>query len=71
MDARKQVHKPINGQRRSGICTEWNVSHEKNKTVPFAAPQTSLQIITQREVSQNAKDKCPMISLMLSENSQK
>ena len=61
----------MNGQRRSGICTEWNVSHEKNKTVPFAAPQTSLQIITQREVSQNAKDKCPMISLMLSENSQK
>ena len=42
---------------------------EKNETLLFAAPQTSLQIITQREVSQNAKDKCPMISLMLSENS--
>ena len=59
----------MNGQRRSGIWTEWNISHEKNKRMAYAAPQMSLEIITQREVSQNAKDKCPMISLMLSENS--
>ena len=58
----------MNGQR-SGTCTEWNISHEKNKTKPFAAPQRSLEIITQCEVSQNVKDKCPMLSLMLSENS--
>ena len=45
----------MNGQRRSGICTEWNISHEKNKTMPFAAPQRSLEIITKREVSQNEK----------------
>ena len=42
---------------------------EKNKRMAYTAPQRSLEIITQREVSQNAKDKCPMISLMLSENS--
>ena len=46
-----------------------NISHTKNKRMAYAAPQMSLEIITQREVSQNAKDKCPMMSLMLSENS--
>ena len=50
---------------------EYYSTIKRNEIMPFAAPQTSLQIITQREVSQNAKDKCPMISLMLSENSQK
>ena len=34
---------------------QWNISHEKNKTMPFAAPQRSLEIITKREVSQNEK----------------
>ena len=38
-------------------------------TMAYAAPQMSLEIITEREVSQNEKDKCPMMSLMLSENS--
>ena len=42
---------------------------KKDKRMAYAAPQMSLEIITQREVSQNAKDKCPMMSLMLSENS--
>ena len=42
---------------------------EKNKRMAYTAPERSLEIITQREVSQNAKDKCPMMSLMLSENS--
>ena len=32
--------------------------------MPSAAPQTNLEIITQLEMSQNAKDKCPMISLV-------
>ena len=41
----------------------------KKKRMAYAAPQMSLEIITQREVSQNAKDKCPMTSLMVSENS--
>ena len=27
----KKVHKQMNGQRRSGIWTHWNISHEKNK----------------------------------------
>ena len=59
----------MNGQRRSGIWTHWNISHEKNKRMAQAAPQMSLEIITLREVSQNARDKCPRISLMSSENS--
>ena len=42
---------------------------KKNKRMAYAAPKISLEIITQREVSQNAKDKYPMISLMVSENS--
>ena len=58
----------MNGQRRTGTCTEWNIGCQK-KRMAYAAPQMSLEIITQREVSQNAKDKCPMISLMVSENS--
>ena len=49
---------------QNGISTT-----KKNKRMAYAAPQRSLEIITQREVNQNAKDKCPMISLMLSENS--
>ena len=59
----------MSGQRRSGIWTDWNISHKKNKRMAYAAPQMSPEIIPQREVSQNAKDKCPMMSLMLSENS--
>ena len=59
----------MNGQRRSGIWTHWNMSHEKSKRMAQAAPQMSLEIITQREVSQNARHKCPRISLMSSENS--
>ena len=42
---------------------------KKNKRMAQAAPQMSLEIITQREVRQNARDKCPRISLMSSENS--
>ena len=42
---------------------------EKNKRIAYAAPQFRLEMITLREISQNAKDKCSRISLMLSENS--
>ena len=42
---------------------------KKDKRMAYAAPQFRLEIITQREISQNAKDKCSTISLMLSENS--
>ena len=54
----------MNGQRRSGIWTDWNISHTKNKRMAYAAPQMSLEIITQREVSQKEKDKYHMISLI-------
>ena len=67
--SKKKVHNQMNGQRRSGIWTDRSISHKKNKTMAYAAPQMSLEIITQCEVSQNAKDKCPMMSLTLSENS--
>ena len=48
---------------------EYHSAIKTSEILPLAAPQMSLEIITQREVSQNAKDKCPMMSLMLSENS--
>ena len=35
---------------------------EKNETLFFAAPQMSLEIVTEHEVSQKAKDKYPVIS---------
>ena len=44
---------------------------QENKRMAQAAPQMSLEIITQREVSQNAGDKCRRISLMSSGNSLK
>ena len=48
---------------------EYYSAIKKNEIIPFAATWMDLEIITQREVSQNATDKCPMISLMVSENS--
>ena len=37
---------------------------EKNETLLFAAPQVSLEIITEHEVSRKADDKYPVISLL-------
>ena len=51
-------------QRRTGTCTDAILAKEKNETVPFAAPQMSLQVFTQLEVSHKAKDTYPMISLI-------
>ena len=52
----------MNGQRRSGTCTQWNISHGKDETMSFAAPEMSLEIIILRKVIQKEKDKYPMIS---------
>ena len=52
----------MNGQRRSGTCTQWNISHGKDETMPFAAPQMSLEITLLHKISQEKKDKYPMIS---------
>ena len=48
---------------------EYYSAIKRNEIELFVVRWMSLEIITQREVSQNAKDKCPMISLMLSEKS--
>ena len=49
---------------QNGISTT-----NKIKRMAYAAPQMSLEIITPREISQKVRDKCPMLSLILSENS--
>ena len=54
----------MNGQRRSGICTEWNISHEKNKAMPFEAPQMDLEGIMLSEINQTEKDKYCIVSLI-------
>ena len=54
----------MNGQIKTGTCTDGILAKEKNETIPFAAPQMSLEVITQLEVSQKPKDTYPMISLI-------
>ena len=44
------------------VRTQWNISHGKDETMPFAAPQMSLEISILCKVSQKEKDKYPMIS---------
>ena len=65
---KKSINRPIDNEEvvygQNGILVT-----KRNKRMAQAAPQMSLEIITQREVSQNVKDKCPRLSLMLSENS--
>lgn len=54
----------MNGQRRTGTCTDGILAKEKTETTSFAAPQMSLQVLTQLEVTQKAKDTYPMVSLI-------
>ena len=44
---------------------QWTTSHKKNKTLPFAATWMDQENIILTEVSQTAKDKHYMISLIL------
>ena len=60
----RNVHQQMNAQRKSGPCTQWNISIEKNETVPFAPPQQDLEIITQLEVTKKQKDTYPMLSFI-------
>ena len=43
-------------QRRTGTCTDGIFAKEKNDTMPFAAPQMSLEVITQLVLSRKVKD---------------
>ena len=51
-------------QRKTGTCTDGILAKEKNETMPFTAPQMSLEVITQLVVSKKVKDTYPMISLI-------
>ena len=54
----------MGGQRRTGTCTDGIFAREINETMPFAAPQMSLEVIMQLVVSEKAKDTYPMISFI-------
>ena len=54
----------MSGQRRTGTCTDGILAKEKYETMPFVAPQMSLEVIMQLVVSQKAKDTYPMISVI-------
>ena len=45
------------------------LSHKKKEIGSFVETWIDLETVIQSEVSQKEKDKCPMMSLMLSENS--
>ena len=63
-ESNQEVHQQMSGQRRTGICTHGILAKEEKDTIPFAAPQMSLEVITQLVVSQKEKDTCPRISLI-------
>ena len=54
----------MGGQRRTPPCTDGIFASEKYETMPFAAPQMSLDVITPPVVSEKAKDTYPIISLL-------
>ena len=54
----------MGGQRRIPPCTSGIFASEKNETMPFAAPQMSLDVITPPVVIEKAKDTYPIISLL-------
>ena len=59
----------MNGLRRGGIYTQWNISAiKKNKIMPFAAAWMELETLILSEVSQKEKDKYHMISHMAQMN---
>ena len=43
---------------------QWNISHKKNKIMPFAATWMDLDIIILSEASHKEKDKYHMMSLI-------
>ena len=53
----------MGGQRRTDTCTDGIFPREINETMPFEAPWTSLEVITQLVVTEKAKDTYPMVSL--------
>ena len=54
----------MGGQRRTPPCSDGILPSEKNETMPFAAPQMSLDVITPPVVSEKVKDTQPIISLL-------
>ena len=51
-------------QRGTVTCRDGILAREKNETMPFAAPQMSLEVIRQIVLSQTVKDTYPIISLI-------
>ena len=45
--------------KNNGTYIQWNISHKKNKIIPFTATWIDLEIIILNEASQKEKDKYP------------
>ena len=54
----------MGGQSRTPPCTDGIFASEKNETMPFAAPQMNLDLITPPVGSEKVKDTQPIISLL-------
>ena len=44
------------------VCTQWNISHKRNKLAPFAEMWVDLEAAIQSEVSQSEKHKYPVLT---------
>ena len=55
------IFKKNNVSRRCGTYIQWNISHKKDKTMPFVATEMDPEIITLSEINQTEKDKYNMI----------